>query len=136
MRAVFAVSALVVAAVAAVFAVDLAAAYELRDPGSFARRQSPQSGFVLLDANYLAPAQCYAVVATKPGAPPGARARSGVAAVTIIVARQSGSCPNVPKVVRELTAVPVSTAALDLQIFFVSPSGARLKIELVAIQEY
>lgn len=106
-----------------------------RGPGSSAQVLGYPSGrsTVLVDAQYLAATSCQYIAAMRRVAPAGASVPRRAVPVTVVVASRAGNCARRPTVLRDTTVVSPANDTWNVMVFFVSPSGKRLKTEQIPI---
>ena len=113
------------------FAADALA----RGAGSSARVLGYPRGWatILVDAQYLAATSCQYIASMQRVAPAGASVPRRAVAVTVVVASRSGNCVRRPILLRDTTIVFPANDTWNVVVFFVTPSGKRLKTEQIPI---
>jgi hypothetical protein len=114
-----------------VFSADAQA----RGPGSSAQVMGYPRGWatVTVDAQYLAPTSCQYIASMRRTAPAGAAVPRRAVPLTVVVATASGPCVRRPTLVRNATVVFPDNETWNVVVYFVTPSGKRLKTEQIPI---
>lgn len=120
-------------ALALCFLPVFSASAQVRDPGSRAELVGVPPGMVQVDTNYLAPNSCQYFASMKQGAPPGARIPKIAIGLTVVVGTHSGPCARTPTVVRNMAVIFPDLNTVNVVVYFISPSGKRLKTEQIPI---
>lgn len=101
--------------------------------GSSAGLIGNRDGTAQVDIQYLAPSACHYIASMVQEAPPGAQMPNHALPLTIVVAARSGPCARRATNLRDTKLVHPDLNTNLVRIFFVTPSGKRLKTEQVAI---
>lgn len=101
--------------------------------GSSAGLIGSRDGMAQVEVRYTAPAPCYHFASMVQKAPPGAHVPDHALPLTVVVAPQPGPCTRRSAEIRDLQIVHPDLNTNLVRIFFVTPSGHRLKTEQVAI---
>lgn len=108
---------------------------QARGPGSSAQVLGYPRGWatVLVDAQYLAATSCQYIASMRRIAPAGASVPRRAVPVTVVVGTASGPCARRPTVLRDTTVVFPANDTWNVVVYFITPSGKRLKTEQVSI---
>ncbi len=88
---------------------------------------------VHVDANYLAPNSCQYFASMRQGAPGGAHVPRNAIALTVVVATASGPCHRQPTIVRDVATIFPDLDTVNVVVYFVTPTGKRLKREQIPV---
>lgn len=110
-----------------------AAAAQAQGPGSSARLQERFGMSILVDASYVAPDGCQAILSFGRGAPAGAAIDDWTIPVTVEIGPDPRGCSG-QRVLRQVFGIGGGSIQHLVEIFFVAPDGRILKTEKVAVQ--
>lgn len=97
------------------------------DPATRAR--AGRDGTVAVATTWVAPENCWAVVATAPGAPGGIDPPAGTIPAVVTVERQGDLCAQVLTPVRASFSVPDRPGAGGVMVYVVDRAGKLLRTE-------
>jgi hypothetical protein len=90
-------------------------------------------GMAQVDIVYVAPSSCHYIASAEQIAPAGERIPDHTLPLTVVVATRSGPCVRQRTRLRDVHVVNPDLNTNLVRIFFVTPSGKRLKTEQIAI---
>lgn len=120
-------------AAAAGLMLPMSAALADQDLASIARTPRDAGGAIDVTAHYLAPSSCYGYTGFSRSAPAGASVPDIAVPLTVVVDKQGRNCSDGATLLRDVFIVFPQGNTLNVKVFFVSPSGKRLKTEEIAI---